>query len=86
MPMALLWLDNVSSETSDDELKAFLGRYGFPAADSVARIAGDGTHPMVLITYEQLSDASLREFALRINGVFWNDARLHANVADATHM
>lgn len=84
--MSVLWLDNVSPETTDEELAAFLGRYGFPAADSIVRIVGDGTHPVALVTFDRLNDADLREFALRINGMFWNDARLHANVADSTHM
>jgi hypothetical protein len=86
VPMALLWLANVSAETTDEELKAFLERYGFPAADSIVRVAGDGTHPLAMISYELLDNASLREFALRIQGVLWNGAQLHANVADATHM
>lgn len=84
--MAVLWIAGIPSEAGDDELMDFLERYGFPLADAVTWLDGDGTQPAALVSFERLGEAKLRDYALRIDGVAWNGGRLHASVADSRHM
>lgn len=84
--MAVLWVAGIPTDAGDDELMDFLERYGFPLADAIAWLDGDGSQPAALVTFERMGEAKLRELALRIDGVFWNESRLHASVADSRHM
>lgn len=83
--MATLWLEGIPPDASDDGLDDFLDRYGFPPCDTISWQPGDGSRPAALIGFEHMSEARLREYALRIDGVLWNGSRLHASVADGRH-
>jgi hypothetical protein len=41
--MTDLWVGNVKDDTSDDEIREFLVRDGFPAFDGILRV--EGKHP-----------------------------------------
>jgi len=84
--MAVLWIAGIPNDAGDDQLMDFLERYGFPLADAIVWLGGDGSQPAALVTFERMTEAKLRDLALRIDGVFWNASRLHASVADSRHM
>ena len=37
--MARLWLSNIDSGVSDEEIRAFLQKYGFPSYDAIEHVA-----------------------------------------------
>ena len=43
--MSLLLPGNIDSGTTDDEIKAFLVKYGFPPFDEIEHVSGDGARP-----------------------------------------
>jgi hypothetical protein len=76
--MAALLINHIEDSTSDDEIKEFLVKYGFPAFDQIERIAGDGSRPAVLLTFEGKSAAALRTLLPRIHRVFWKNRTITA--------
>lgn len=78
--MAKLLLDNVDSEASDEEIKEFLMRYGFPPFDEIEHVPGDRAHPAVLLTFNEAPPEALRTLQPRIQNVFWKNHRINAMV------
>ena len=78
--MALLMLSNLHPDTTEEQVKEFLGRYGFPPFDEIEFQEGDGTRPSVTLTFHSVDDAALRQFVPRIHEVFWNGHKLNALV------
>jgi hypothetical protein len=69
--MSLLLLGNIDSGTTDDEIKDFLVKYGFPPFDEIEHVPGDGTRPAVTLTFHTLDPDSLRKLQVRIHNMFW---------------
>jgi hypothetical protein len=80
--MAGLWMGNVDSSVSDDEIREFLIRYGFPEFDAIEHIAGDGSRPAVLLTFNDAPAQALRNLQPRIQDLFWNNRKIHVQVMD----
>lgn len=78
--MADLWLGNVASDVSDEEIKDFLIKYGFPPCDSIEHFPGDGSRPAVQVAFNQLSREALRRLQPRIDDMFWRNRRLTVQV------
>jgi hypothetical protein len=78
--MVDLFLDNVDTEVSDEEIKEFLMRYGFPPFDAVEHVSGDGAHPGVLLTFNDALPEALHLLQSRIQNVFWKNHRINAMV------
>ncbi|HEX2831304.1 MAG TPA: RNA-binding protein [Burkholderiales bacterium] len=78
--MARLWIGNIAPETSDDEVKALLVKYGFPEYDGIERVAGDGTRPAVMVTFAGADAPTLEKFQARMQNLFWKDRRLNVSV------
>ncbi|WP_404993292.1 RNA recognition motif domain-containing protein [Cupriavidus pauculus] len=78
--MPLMMLSNLHPDTTDDDVQAFLGRYGFPPYDDIERQEGDGTRPSVTVTFRTMDLAELYKLAPRIHGVFWNGHKINALV------
>lgn len=78
--MAELLVGNVESGTSDDEIKAFLVKYGFPAFDEIERVQGDGTRPAVLLTFKDTPPEALRSLQPRVQNIFWKNHRINVQV------
>ncbi len=78
--MARLWIGNIAPGTSDDELKALLVKYGFPAFDAIQHVPGDGSRPAVLLTFEGADDSALRQLQGRVHNLFWKDRKLMVEV------
>ncbi|SAL60762.1 hypothetical protein AWB67_02970 [Caballeronia terrestris] len=78
--MAELWIGNVADDTSDEEIKEFLIRYGFPAYDEIQRVPGAGSRPAVLLTFNNVEPHSLRSLEGRIHNLFWKNRTINVNV------
>lgn len=78
--MADLWMGNVEDDTSDEEIKEFLIRYGFPPFDEIRRVAGTGERPAVVLSFESASPDALRSLQSRVHNVFWKGRTLVVQV------
>jgi RNA recognition motif-containing protein len=78
--MARLWIINVPAELDEDELAAFLGKFGLPRFEELLSVPGDGSRPAVALSYPGLNEEALRRFQPRVNGVQWKDRRLSVQV------
>lgn len=75
-----LWIGNLPPETSDDDLSAFLQKYGLPPCASVLRAPGDGSRPGALVSFSGVERERLYEAAFRLNGLYWNSRSLTVQV------
>lgn len=78
--MAVLFLGNIDAGTTDEEVRDFLIKYGLPAYDEIEHVQGDGTHPGVTLTFNELDPEALRKLQPRINGMFWKGHKINAMV------
>jgi hypothetical protein len=78
--MSELLLGNIDAGTSDDEIREFLRKYGFPAFDAIEHLPGDGSRPAVLLTYREAAPETLRSLQPRIQNIYWKNRRLHVQV------
>lgn len=78
--MAALLINPIQDSTSDEDIREFLIKYGFPSYDRIERIAGDGTRPAVLLTFENHSAAALRTLVPAINHIFWKEHSINAMI------
>jgi RNA recognition motif-containing protein len=70
-----LWIGNIAPGTTDDELRAFLGKYGLTAIDSIEQVPGDGTRPAATIEVAAAPD-TLQKLTERLNGMYWKGRSL----------
>ncbi|WP_322062898.1 RNA-binding protein [Paraburkholderia sp. J63] len=78
--MAELLLGNVEESVSDDEINAFLQKYGFPPYDNIQRVAGAGSRPAALLHYANVTDEVLRMLQPRVHNMFWNNRTISVQV------
>jgi hypothetical protein len=78
--MARLWLGNIEGGTSDDEVKAFLVKYGFPEFDEIEHVPGDGSRPAVLLTFKGVHPDALHKVKERIHNMYWKKGRIVAQI------
>jgi len=71
-----LWIGNIAPDTTDEELKAFLVKYGAPAFTSIQHVPGDGSRPAAIVTFEGVSTEELAKIVLRLNGMYWKERSL----------
>lgn len=81
--MAMLWIGNIPPDTSDEELKALLVKYGFPACDGIQHVPGDGSRPAAMVTFETTDMIVLQKLQTRMDNLFWKDRRLNVSVMPA---
>ena len=78
--MTRLLLGNIEPGTSDEEVAAFLDKYGFPAYDQIEQVPGDGSRPAVLLTYAGFSESALEKLRPRIHHIFWKSRELNVMI------
>jgi hypothetical protein len=78
--MSRLLLSNIEPGTSDEEILAFLEKYGFPPFDSLEHEEGDGSHPAVLLTFGNLDSMVLSKLQERIDHMYWKKRQLSASI------
>jgi len=78
-----LWIANLAPGTTDDEIKAFVKKYG-PELEctSIQREEGDGSRPAAALEFSGTSKA-LGNLNLRLNGMYWKGRALTSALAIA---
>jgi RNA recognition motif-containing protein len=83
--MGDLWLGNVDEDTTDDEIREFLCKYGFPSFDSIKRVPGTGERPAAVVTFDSVEPHVLRRFQPRLHNMLWKDRKLVVQVMPERH-
>lgn len=78
--MTRLLIGNIEPGTTDDEIKAFLEKYGFPAFSAIEHLPGDGSRPSVVLTFQEVDVPVLDNLQQRVHGVYWKGRTLNAHV------
>jgi hypothetical protein len=78
--MSRLLLGNIEPGTTDDEIRDFLVKYGFPPFDKIEHQAGDGSRPGALLTFDATDPATLGNLQKRIHDVYWKKRKLSAQI------
>lgn len=80
--MAALWMTDVDPKATDEEIRDFLVKYGFPPYDAIQHMPGDGSHPAVLASFKDEPAEALRMLATRINDMFWRIHKIQVHVME----
>lgn len=78
--MSRLMLTNIDPDASDDDIRAFLHKYGLPDSNAYERLEGDGSQPSVVLTYDDVDAGTLHKYAERIHHMYWHMRELTAQV------
>lgn len=78
--MAHLMLVPVPDSATDDEIREFLVKYGFPSFDAIERLPGDGSRPAVMLDFNDATIVDLDKLTPRIQDVFWKGGKLQTRV------
>lgn len=78
--MADLWIGNIEPNTTEDEIKDFLCRYGFPPFDTIERVEGTGERPAVVLGFNGVEPHVLRTLQPRVHNMFWKSRALVVQV------
>ena len=78
--MTRMLLGNVATDTTDEEIKQFLTKYGFPDCTSIERIEGDGSRPAALVLYEGLDTFTLNQLKPRIHEIQGKHRKLNVSI------
>lgn len=75
-----LWIGNLDPAVTDDELRAFVGKYA-PQLEigDIERVPGDGSRPGATLTSKG-SLVALYEAQQRLDGMIWNQRTLVVQV------
>jgi hypothetical protein len=70
-----LWIGNIAPGTPDEDLRAFLGRYGIAEVAKIEQVAGDGSRPGAILEVAATPEA-LSKLTQRLNGMYWKGRSL----------
>jgi hypothetical protein len=79
-----LWIANLDPAVTDEELKAFLAKYGCPAPNRIERVPGDGSRPAAMLSFDEAADQAVLQAQLRLEGMYWKDRRLSVQTTLST--
>ncbi|MFW9612110.1 MAG: hypothetical protein ACMV0J_07955 [Fluviibacter sp.] len=75
-----LYLTGVGVDVTADEMRAFLFKYIKKMPETVDRVDAQTAQPAYLISFPDLVDGEIQQFASRINGVYWHEHQLRVHV------
>jgi len=75
-----LWLGNLAPDTTDDQLREFLGKYTKIEFTQIVRVPGDGSRPAATLEFAGGDFTAVYQVEARLNGMFWNNRVLVAHV------
>jgi len=78
--MSGMLLANVDPSATDEEIRDFLVKYGFPPYSSIEHHDGDGSQPSVLLGFDELDTVKLQALQPRIDHVYWKHRELHVRI------
>jgi RNA recognition motif-containing protein len=71
-----LWIGNLAPEVTDEDLKAFVGKYGCPSPERIERVPGDGSRPAAVLFFHASHDKAVYNAQLRLHDMYWKGRRL----------
>ena len=71
-----LWIGNIEPAVTDDDLKAFVAKYGCPAPDRIERVPGDGSRPAAVLVFDSAPDKAIYDAQRRLHDMYWKGRRL----------
>ena len=66
-----LLVGNLAPETTAEEVKQLLGKYGFPEPDGIQQVAGDNTRPSMVLDFQAVTVENLYNLIGRVDGLYW---------------
>ena len=75
-----LWIGNVDPQATDDELRAFVGKYTKLEITGLERHPGDGSRPAVMLELAGGDIVALGEAQRRLHGMYWKNRPLHVAI------
>jgi hypothetical protein len=76
-----LWIGNIEPGTTDDEIKALVGKCAHElACDKIERVEGAGNRPAAMLHFGEASRTSLDNLSRRLNGMYWKGRALVSTV------
>ncbi|HEX6829209.1 MAG TPA: RNA-binding protein [Burkholderiales bacterium] len=76
-----IWVENLSPEATEEEVKALLVKYGFPEPTGMQLVPGDGTRPGMVVEFEGVHEEGIRPLIERVDGMFWKGRTLTVSQA-----
>jgi RNA recognition motif-containing protein len=71
-----LWIGNLAAEVTDEDLKAFVVKYGCPSPERIERVPGDGSRPAAVLFFIASNDKAVYNAQLRLHDMYWKGRRL----------
>jgi len=71
-----LWMGNIAPETSEEELRALLEKYGAPAVISVERVTEESSSRPAAIVDVAAATEQMQKLTQRLNGMYWKGRAL----------
>jgi len=78
-----LWVGNLAPDTTTEEVKRMLDKYGFPEAKGVQPVPGDDTQPGMVVDFEGVNPELIRRLLERVEDLFWKGR--HTSVTVLPH-
>jgi len=76
--MSRILLSNLDPGTSDEELRAFLARFGMPPCSRTEHVPCKATRLAVELQFGEIDFGSLCFFLARIRDIFWKGRQISA--------
>lgn len=71
-----LWIGNIAPEVTDEELTAFVTKYGCPVPNRIERVPGDGSRPAAVLFFDNAPDKAVYDAQLRLHCMYWKGREL----------
>lgn len=75
-----LWIGNLDPQTTDDELREFVGKYTKLEITGLVRHPGDGSRPAVMLELAGGDIVALDAAQRRLHGMYWKNRQLHVAI------
>jgi hypothetical protein len=76
--MSRILLSNLDPGTSDEELRAFLEKFGMPPCSQIEHIAGKSSRLAVELRFGKVDSGTLYFFLARIRDICWKGRQISA--------
>jgi hypothetical protein len=71
-----LWIGNLAPEVTDEDLAAFVQKYGCPPPNRIERVPGDGSRPAAVLFFDDAPDKAVYDAQLRLHRMYWKGREL----------
>ena len=75
-----LWIGNLDPKATDEELRAFVGKYSKLEITGIDRVPGDGSRPAAMLHLAGSDIVALGAVQRRLHGMYWRNRPLHVAI------